>query len=76
MAVAGAIREGFANVFVTSPSPENLNTFFFFVVKALEGLGYTEKEDFELHQSTNPLYNKAVVRITSPAPESSPRPET
>lgn len=63
LAVAGAIREGFANVFVTSPSPENLNTFFFFVVKALEALGYSEKEDFEIHQSANPQYNKAVVRI-------------
>jgi len=63
MAVAGAVQQGFANIFVTSPAPENLTAFFFFVVKGLEEMGYADKEDFEIHQSTNKEFNKAVVRI-------------
>lgn len=31
LAVAGAIAFGYSNIFVTSPSPENLKTFFEFV---------------------------------------------
>lgn len=33
IAVAGAIAFGYSNIFVTSPSPENLKTFFEFVFK-------------------------------------------
>lgn len=33
LAVAGAVAFGYSNIFVTSPSPENLNTFFQFVFK-------------------------------------------
>ena len=39
LAVAGAIGMGYANVFVTSPSPENLGTFFSFVLKGFDALG-------------------------------------
>lgn len=38
LAVAAAIAHGYTNVFVTSPSPENLVTFFEFVIKGLGGL--------------------------------------
>lgn len=33
LAVAGAIAFGYSNIFVTSPTPENLNTFFQFLFK-------------------------------------------
>jgi N-acetyltransferase 10 len=33
MSIAGAIAYGYSNIFVTSPSPENLNTLFEFVLK-------------------------------------------
>lgn len=33
LAVAAAVAYGYSNIFVTSPSPENLNTFFQFVLK-------------------------------------------
>jgi N-acetyltransferase 10 len=36
---------------------------FEFVLKALEELKYTEHTDYEVIQSTNPEFNKAIVRI-------------
>ncbi len=48
---------------MTSPSPENLNTLFEFLLKGFDALGYTEHEDYEVIQSTNPEFNKAVVRV-------------
>ena len=53
----------YANIFVTSPSPENLQTLFQFVLKGFDAVGYSEHEDYELVQSTNPEYGKAVIRI-------------
>ena len=63
IAVAGAIGMGYANVFVTSPSPENLNTFFSFVLKGFDALGYKEHLDYDLVESSNPAFGKAIVRI-------------
>ena len=40
LSVAGAVACGYANIFVTSPTPENLNTFFQFVLKGFDALGY------------------------------------
>jgi hypothetical protein len=37
---AGAIALGYANIFVTAPSPENLRTLFEFVFKGLDACGY------------------------------------
>ena len=53
----------YSNIFVTSPSPENLNTLFEFLLKGFDALGYTEHEDYDVIQSTNPEFNKAVVRV-------------
>ena len=63
LAVAGAIGMGYANVFVTSPSPENLGTFFSFVLKGFDALGYKEHLDYDLVESSNPAFGKAIVRI-------------
>eukprot|EP00041_Stephanoeca_diplocostata_P033631 m.1116422 g.1116422 ORF g.1116422 m.1116422 type:complete len:1015 (+) comp24376_c0_seq2:198-3242(+) len=63
LAVAGAISYGYSNVFVTSPSPENLTTLFEFVFKGFDALGYEEHRDYELVQSSNPEFNKAIVRV-------------
>lgn len=35
LAVAAAVGFGYSNIFVTSPSPENLKTFFEFVFKGI-----------------------------------------
>lgn len=63
LSVAAAIAFGYSNIFVTSPSPENLNTFFEFVFKGFDALEYQEHMDYGLIQSTNPQFNKAIVRV-------------
>ncbi|CAH1973723.1 unnamed protein product [Acanthoscelides obtectus] len=63
LAVSAAVAFGYSNIFVTSPSPENLNTFFEFVFKGFDALEYQEHIDYGLVQSTNPEFNKAVVRV-------------
>uniref|UniRef100_A0A6T6YLF8 RNA cytidine acetyltransferase n=1 Tax=Amorphochlora amoebiformis TaxID=1561963 RepID=A0A6T6YLF8_9EUKA len=61
--IAGAIAYGYSNIFVTSPSPENLKTVFQMTFKALDALEYKEHGDYEIVQSTNPDLNHAVVRV-------------
>ncbi|KRT79975.1 hypothetical protein AMK59_8141, partial [Oryctes borbonicus] len=63
LSVAAAIAFGYSNIFVTSPSPENLNTFFEFVFKGFDALEYQEHIDYGLIQSTNPDFNKAIIRV-------------
>lgn len=63
IAIAAAVSQGYSNIFVTSPSPENLKTLFEFVFKGFDALGYTEHLDYDIIQSTNPSFNKAIVRV-------------
>ena len=63
LAIASAIFYGYANIFVTSPSPENLKTLFEFIFKGFDALNYVEHTDFSIVQSTNPEFNKAIVRV-------------
>ncbi|XP_053976648.1 RNA cytidine acetyltransferase [Hylaeus volcanicus] len=63
LAVAGAVTFGYSNIYISSPSPENLNTLFEFVFKGFDALGYQEHLDYGLVQSTNPEFNKATVRV-------------
>eukprot|EP00002_Diphylleia_rotans_P024304 TRINITY_DN4795_c0_g1_i1.p1 TRINITY_DN4795_c0_g1~~TRINITY_DN4795_c0_g1_i1.p1 ORF type:complete len:1024 (-),score=229.08 TRINITY_DN4795_c0_g1_i1:125-3196(-) len=63
VAIAAAVAYGYSNIFVTSPSPENLRTLFEFIFKGFDALDYQEHLDYELVQSTNPEFNKAVVRV-------------
>lgn len=53
----------YSNIFVTAPSPENLRTLFQFIFKGFDAIGYKEHLDYELIESTNPEFNKAVVRV-------------
>lgn len=62
-AIAGAIAYGYSNIFVTAPSPENLNTLFAMIFKAFEALDIKEHQDYEAIQSTNPEFHKAIVRV-------------
>uniref|UniRef100_A0A7S3ZH00 RNA cytidine acetyltransferase n=1 Tax=Lotharella globosa TaxID=91324 RepID=A0A7S3ZH00_9EUKA len=62
-AIAAAIAYGYANIFVTAPSPENLKTVFEMTFKALDALEYTEHSDYDIVASTNPDLNNAIVRI-------------
>lgn len=63
LAIAAALAHGYSNIFVTSPSPENLKTLFDFVFKGMDVLGYEEHLDYDIMQSTNPEFNKAIVRV-------------
>ena len=61
LAIAAAVGFGYSNIFVTSPSPENLHTLFEFVFKGFDALNYEEHLDYELVQSTNPEFNKVII---------------
>ncbi|EKX39913.1 hypothetical protein GUITHDRAFT_59665, partial [Guillardia theta CCMP2712] len=63
ISIAGAIAYGYSNIFVTSPSPENLNTLFEFILKAFDALEYKEHLDYQVVQSSNPSFNNCIVRI-------------
>ncbi|XP_022238453.1 RNA cytidine acetyltransferase-like [Limulus polyphemus] len=63
LAIAASVAFSYSNIFVTSPSPENLKTLFEFILKGFDVLEYQEHIDYELIQSTNPDFNKAVVRV-------------
>ena len=63
VAIASAVASGYSNIFITSPSPENLKTLFEFIFKGFDALGYDEHLDYDIIQSTNPAFNKAIVRV-------------
>ncbi|KAH8682616.1 N-acetyltransferase 10 [Xylariales sp. PMI_506] len=63
VAVAAAVAHGYSNIFITSPSPENLKTLFEFIFKGFDALGYADHADYTIIQSTNPDFNKAIVRV-------------
>ncbi|KAL1311617.1 hypothetical protein AAFC00_001728 [Neodothiora populina] len=63
LAIAAAVAHGYSNIFITSPSPENLKTLFEFVFKGFDALGYLDHVDYSIIQSTNPDFNKAIVRV-------------
>lgn len=63
LAIAAGISFGYVNIYVTSPSPENLITLFEFVLKGFDALEYQEHLDYTIIRSTNPDFNKAIVRI-------------
>lgn len=63
VAVAAAVAFGYSNIFITSPSPENLKTLFEFLFKGFDALEYLDHTDYTILQSTNPDFNKAIVRV-------------
>lgn len=63
IAISAAIAQDYSNIFVTSPTPENLKTLFEFILKGFDAMGYNDKVDYDIIQSTNPSFNKAIVRI-------------
>ena len=58
IAIAAAIAHGYSNIFITSPSPENLQTLFQFVLKGFDALHYSDHADYTILQSTNSKFNK------------------
>ncbi len=71
LCLAGAIAFGYSNIYVTAPSPENLETVFDFVKRGLLALKYQEHLDFEVVQAGHHQHGsqsgpdaKAVVRVS------------
>lgn len=62
LCIAAAVAHGYSNIFVTSPSPENLKTLFEFVFKGLDALGYDEVADWDLQRGTGE-WKDVVVRV-------------
>ncbi|XP_074600783.1 RNA cytidine acetyltransferase l(1)G0020 isoform X1 [Brevipalpus obovatus] len=63
LAIAGAIGFNYCNIYVTSPSPQNLKTLFDFILKGLDAMNFKQHLDYEVVQSSNPDFNKAVIRV-------------
>ena len=63
LSIAVALAYGYANIFVTSPSPDNLTTLFEFVLKGLDALKYDQNQDYDIIQSTAEDMKKSIVRI-------------
>ncbi|KAL8909839.1 MAG: hypothetical protein Q9171_004863 [Xanthocarpia ochracea] len=63
VAIAAAVAHGYSNIFITSPNPENLKTLFEFIFKGFDALNYQDHLDYNIIQSTNPDFNKAIVRV-------------
>ena len=63
LAMAAAVGYGYSNIFVTSPSPENLGTLFEFLFKGLEALSFKEHTDYEAVSSSKSEFNHAIVRV-------------
>ena len=63
VAIAAAVAHGYSNIFITSPSPENLKTLFEFIFKGFDVLNYLDHVDYTIIQSTNPDFKKAIVRV-------------
>jgi tRNA(Met) C34 N-acetyltransferase TmcA len=69
--MAGAVAMGYSNIFVTAPSPENLNTLFEFVFKGLDAMDYKVRRllnpvvRLERHQITQRANPGTVFRSTS-----------
>ena len=62
LSVALAVAYGYSNIFITSPSPENLTTLFEFVLKGLDALKYDQNNDYDIIQSNQEEMKKCIVR--------------
>ena len=63
LAIASAVVYGYTNIFVTAPSPENLQTFFEFLIKGLECMNYQPSKDFDVLKGVEKELNKQIVRV-------------
>ena len=63
LSIAAAVAFNYSNIYVTSPSPENLKTLFEFILKGFDAIHLKEHLDYDIIQSTNAEFNKAIIRI-------------
>ncbi|KAJ3717581.1 GNAT acetyltransferase 2-domain-containing protein [Lentinula guzmanii] len=55
LALAAAVHAGYANIFLTSPAPDNLQTAWEFLFKGLDALGWEEHLDYDILQAAQDL---------------------
>ena len=60
LAVAGGVVYGYSNIIITAPSPENLKTFFEFLIKGLNVLNYVEHKDYIIQEGTGDFKGSIV----------------
>lgn len=60
---AGALAFGYGNIYVTSPSPENLVTLFEFLERGLKALNYEEFVHYNVDRSSEEHLHKCVIRV-------------
>ena len=60
LGVAGAVVYGYSNIIITAPSPENLKTFFEFLIKGLNELNYIEHKDYIIQEGTGEFKGSIV----------------
>ena len=63
LCLAGAVGYGYSNIFVTAPSPENLQTTFAMLIAGLKALEYQEHTDFEVVYSSGGEHGKHPIRV-------------
>lgn len=63
LALASALVFGFSNIFVTAPSPDNLKTFFEFLILGMNKLNYKEHKDYEIIKGTEEPIKNLIIRI-------------
>lgn len=63
LAMAAAVAFGYSNIFVTSPTPENLKTLFEFIIEGLKALEYKEHMDYEVIKSLEQDQRDCIIRI-------------
>lgn len=63
LAISSAVVFGTSNIFVTAPTPENLKTFFDFVIQGLIALNYKQHKDFEVQQGTEEPFKNCIIKI-------------
>ncbi|KAJ3721063.1 GNAT acetyltransferase 2-domain-containing protein [Lentinula raphanica] len=73
LALAAAVHAGYANIFVTSPAPDNLQTAWEFLFKGLDALGWEEHLDYDILQAAHdlPSFGNGADETAEAAPGSS-----
>jgi len=63
LALASALVFGYSNIFVTAPSPDNLKTFFEFVLLGMNKLNYKEHKDYEIIKGVEEDTKNLIIKI-------------
>lgn len=63
LSIASAVTYHYSPIYVTSPSPENVQTLFEFAVKGLRAVHLTENNDFNIIRSNDQDQNNAIIEI-------------